>query len=87
MPSLFQNLPETLSVVLGRLFEPYVVQILPVLLSAFGDASTEVRNTAAEVSKVIMSKIRFVTNTSLPFSHDPLSDRTTNFVLVATPSS
>jgi len=47
-------------VILGRLFEPYVIQILPLLLAAFGDASVEVRNTVKEVSKVIMSKIRFV---------------------------
>jgi len=44
---------------LGRLFEPYVVQILPQLLTAFGDTATEVREAVQDTSKVIMSKLRY----------------------------
>ena len=49
---------ETLSLLLGRLFEPYVIQILPLLLVAYGDGSPEVREAVADASKVIMSKLR-----------------------------
>jgi len=48
---------ETLSALLGRLFEPYVIQILPLLLVAFGDGSQEVREAVADASRVIMSKL------------------------------
>ena len=34
---------ECLSEKLGRLFEPYVIQILPMLLNCFGDGSQAVR--------------------------------------------
>jgi len=44
---------------LGRLFEPYVVQILPQLLTAFGDTAPEVREAVQDTSKVIMSKLRY----------------------------
>ena len=52
------RLPETLSISLGRLFEPYVVQILPFLLVAYGDGAPEVREAVHEASKAIMSKLR-----------------------------
>jgi len=67
---------ETLSVILGRLFEPYVIQILPLLLTAFGDSSIEVRNTAGEVARVIMSKISgHAVKLILPSILDGLSDK------------
>ncbi|RUS31239.1 hypothetical protein BC938DRAFT_478212 [Jimgerdemannia flammicorona] len=48
---------ETLSAALGRLFEPYVIQILPLLLVCFGDSIPDVREATSEASRVIMSKI------------------------------
>ncbi|CDZ97184.1 Protein containing adaptin N-terminal region [Phaffia rhodozyma] len=48
---------ETLSATLGRLFEPYVVNILPLLLNAFGDTSADVREATQDASKVIMSRL------------------------------
>ncbi|KAJ1557917.1 translational activator of GCN4, partial [Nowakowskiella sp. JEL0078] len=48
---------ETLSLALGRLFEPYVIQILPFLLTAFGDGNKEIREATEDTCKVIMSKL------------------------------
>ncbi|CAG8475625.1 4963_t:CDS:10 [Paraglomus occultum] len=48
---------ETLSLSLGRLFEPYVIQILPLLLACYGDSNPDVREATAETSRAIMSKI------------------------------
>ncbi|CAG8528815.1 4749_t:CDS:10 [Funneliformis caledonium] len=48
---------ETLSQALGRLFEPYIIQILPLLLVCFGDSHPEVREATSDASRVIMSKI------------------------------
>jgi hypothetical protein len=48
---------ETLSSGLGRIFEPFIIQMLPYLLSALGDTSTEVREAAQDASRVIMSRI------------------------------
>ncbi|RUS19023.1 armadillo-type protein [Endogone sp. FLAS-F59071] len=48
---------ETLSATLGRLFEPYVIQIVPLLLVCFGDSVPDVREATSEASRVIMSKI------------------------------
>ncbi|KAJ3022842.1 translational activator of GCN4 [Thoreauomyces humboldtii] len=48
---------ETLSQTLGRLFEPYVIQILPLLLVCFGDTSREVREATNDACRVIMSKL------------------------------
>ena len=42
---------------LGRLFEPYIIHILPLLLIAFGDGITSVRQAAQEASHVIMGKL------------------------------
>ena len=46
---------ETLALMLGRLFEPYVMQILPLLLVAFSDASSDIRNATSDASRIIMS--------------------------------
>jgi len=48
---------ETLAITLGRGFEPYIVQILPLLLTSFGDAHPEVREATIDASKVIMGKL------------------------------
>ncbi|KAI8816085.1 armadillo-type protein [Fimicolochytrium jonesii] len=48
---------ETLSQTLGRLFEPYVIQIIPLLLVCFGDNSREVREATNDACRVIMSKL------------------------------
>ncbi|SCV68098.1 BQ2448_219 [Microbotryum intermedium] len=48
---------EILSTVLGRLFEPYVTEILPTLLACFGDASREVRDATQDTAKAIMSQL------------------------------
>lgn len=48
---------ETLTAALGRLYEPYVVLILPYLLVSFGDSSSEVREAAYDTSRVIMGNL------------------------------
>ena len=48
---------ETLARILGRKFEPYVVQLLPVLLTSFGDANADVREATIDASKVIMGML------------------------------
>jgi len=45
---------ETLSSSLGRLFEPYAIHALPLLLSAFGDSTPDVREAATDAARVIM---------------------------------
>lgn len=42
---------------LGRLFEPYVIHTLPLLLSAFGDPSPAVRDAAADAARAIMGQL------------------------------
>ncbi|UPQ98417.1 ARM repeat domain-containing protein [Chloropicon primus] len=42
---------------LGRLFEPYIIHILPLLLLAMGDGVIPVRQAAEEASHVIMGKL------------------------------
>ncbi|CAG8836366.1 11041_t:CDS:1, partial [Racocetra persica] len=48
---------ETLSQSLGRLFEPYVIQILPLLLVCFGDTHPDVREATSDTARAIMSKL------------------------------
>ncbi|KAL1923463.1 uncharacterized protein VTP21DRAFT_8443 [Calcarisporiella thermophila] len=48
---------ETFSAILGRLFEPYIIQIIPLLLICFGDPVADIREATADTSRVIMSKI------------------------------
>lgn len=48
---------ETFSNVLGRLFEPYVLHILPMLLAAFGDGTADVREATHDAARVIMGNL------------------------------
>jgi hypothetical protein len=48
---------ELLSTVLGRLFEPYVVQIVPQLLTGFGDANANVRDASLAAARACFVKL------------------------------
>jgi hypothetical protein len=48
---------ETLSGTMGKLFEPYIISIVPLLLTLFGDSNADVREATQDSSRVIMSRI------------------------------
>ncbi|KAF9882461.1 translational activator gcn1 [Colletotrichum karsti] len=48
---------ELLSTILGRLFEPYVIQIVPQLLTGFGDANANVRDSCLAAAKACFAKL------------------------------
>jgi len=48
---------ECLCIKLGRLFEPYVIHILPLLLASFGDSSAGVREAAEGAANAIMGQL------------------------------
>lgn len=48
---------ELLSVILGRLFEPYVIQIVPQLLGGFGDTNGDVRDACLAAAKACFSNL------------------------------
>ena len=48
---------ELFSLILGRTFEPYVIQILPQLLASFGDPSADVREACLDTAKQCFSSL------------------------------
>jgi hypothetical protein len=48
---------ECLSLKLGRLFEPYVILVLPLLLTCFGDVVLPVRQATEDASRTIMGQL------------------------------
>ncbi|KAF5970609.1 translational activator GCN1 [Fusarium coicis] len=48
---------ELLSTMLGRVFEPYVIQIVPQLLTGFGDANANVREACLAAAKSCFAKL------------------------------
>ncbi|KAL2132761.1 hypothetical protein VTI74DRAFT_3416 [Chaetomium olivicolor] len=48
---------ELLSTILGRLFEPYVIQIVPQLLAGFGDGNPNVRDAALAAAKACFAQL------------------------------
>lgn len=48
---------DCLSQRLGKRFEPYVIHILPLLLTCFGDASRPVRDATSDASRTIMNNL------------------------------
>ncbi|THH11230.1 hypothetical protein EW146_g8121, partial [Bondarzewia mesenterica] len=48
---------ETFSNTLGRLFEPYAIHALPLLLTSFGDSVPDVREAATDAARVIMGNL------------------------------
>lgn len=48
---------ELLSLLLGRIFEPYVIQIVPQLLAGFGDSSADVREACLDAAKTCFASL------------------------------
>lgn len=48
---------ELLSTILGRLFEPYVIQIVPQLLTGFGDGNANVREASLAAAKACFAQL------------------------------
>ena len=48
---------ELLSLILGRVFEPYVIQIVPQLLAGFGDSSADVREACLDSAKICFANL------------------------------
>lgn len=48
---------ERLCVMLGRLFEPYIIQVIPKLLLCMGDTNMKVRKAADDTAKAFMMKL------------------------------
>ncbi|KAF1816139.1 ARM repeat-containing protein [Eremomyces bilateralis CBS 781.70] len=48
---------ELFSLILGRVFEPYVLHIVPQLLAGFGDANADVREACLDASKTCFSTL------------------------------
>lgn len=48
---------ELLPTILGHLFEPYVIQIVPQLLTGFGDSSADVRDACLAAAKACFAKL------------------------------
>ena len=48
---------ELFALILGQTFEPYVIQIVPQLISSFGDTSADVREACLDASKACFSSL------------------------------
>ncbi|KAI1455584.1 translational activator GCN1 [Annulohypoxylon moriforme] len=48
---------ELLASILGRVFEPYVIQIVPQLLAGFGDSNADVRDACLAAAKACFAKL------------------------------
>jgi hypothetical protein len=67
---------ELLSTMLGRVFEPYVIQIVPQLLSSFGDASADVREGCLAAAKACFASLSsYGVKRILPTLLDGLDDQ------------
>ncbi|KAF1916304.1 armadillo-type protein [Ampelomyces quisqualis] len=67
---------ELLSLILGRLFEPYVIQLVPQLLAGFGDTSTDVREACLDAAKTSFSTLSsFGVKQVLPILLEGLDDQ------------
>ncbi|EGC41862.1 60S ribosomal protein [Histoplasma capsulatum var. duboisii H88] len=67
---------ELFSLILGRIFEPYVIQIVPQLLSSFGDPSIDVRNACLDAAKTCFSNLSsYGVKQILPTLLDGLDDQ------------
>jgi len=66
---------ELLSLILGRLFEPYVIQLVPQLLAGFGDTSGDVREACLDAAKTCFSTLSsFGVRQILPILLEGLDD-------------
>lgn len=67
---------ELFSTILGRVFEPYVIQIVPQLLSSFGDSSADVREGALAAAKACFASLSsYGVKQILPTLLDGLDDQ------------
>jgi hypothetical protein len=67
---------ELLSLILGRLFEPYVIQLVPQLLAGFGDTSADVREACLDAAKTSFSTLSsFGVKQVLPILLEGLDDQ------------
>lgn len=67
---------ELLSLILGRLFEPYIIQVVPQLLAGFGDSSADVREACLDASKTCFQTLTsFGVKRILPVLLDGLDDQ------------
>ncbi|KAI9167300.1 eIF-2-alpha kinase activator GCN1 [Paramyrothecium foliicola] len=67
---------ELLSTILGRLFEPYVIQIVPQLLVGFGDSNADVRDACLATAKACFGKLSsFGVKRIMPTLLDGLDDQ------------
>ncbi|KAL8970028.1 MAG: hypothetical protein Q9183_001711, partial [Haloplaca sp. 2 TL-2023] len=48
---------ELMSSILGRIFEPYIIQVVPQLLNSFGDAVADVRDACLDTTKTCFSSL------------------------------
>ncbi|KAI9836856.1 MAG: hypothetical protein M1819_001021 [Sarea resinae] len=67
---------ELLSLILGRVFEPYVIQLVPQLLAAFGDSNTDVREACLDAAKTCFASLSsYGVKQILPTLLDGLDDQ------------